>query len=246
MPHIPATGFHLDLGSVPEWFGALSLLLAFAVFGHDRRNQSRAQVHQVGVWHEGVKCTINDPATVTLEFAGRNASVLPVWIKGFEYVLKLTWVSDRGGVTTEVVTTARRWKQVNASWLIKPADTLSMPYDHEFPVPAGADRISIVTCWLLETTIRDNAGRTWAVTSEGRTRGQHRWDIRPSRLLRRTTTVGSGERTWGINVRPASPRKRRWRGIRSSRHDAALSETVQPINLRRAAQPGTQSSSDDS
>jgi hypothetical protein len=42
--------FHLDLGDVPSWIGAGSLLLAFRIFLKDRSRSDRTQVDALGIW----------------------------------------------------------------------------------------------------------------------------------------------------------------------------------------------------
>jgi hypothetical protein len=44
---------HIDLGNVPSWLAAGSLLLVFVIFIRDRGNSDRSQVDRVGDAEEG-------------------------------------------------------------------------------------------------------------------------------------------------------------------------------------------------
>jgi hypothetical protein len=203
---------HLNLGAVPEWFGGLSLLLAFAVFGTDRRNQARAQVDQVGIWVEAWEVPPEDlpeeAVTVVTEVKAVNASTLPVRIRRIEYELELTWVTITGDfvpLTSEVAIEMHRAKFISPGSLVKPGEDYSNPLPHDFEKPAGADRIGTINAGISLAVIADNAGRTWAVTGKGRAK---RWrDWHNLRIARRTRRAIDRVRTrwWLRHVKPTPP-----------------------------------------
>jgi len=89
--------FRVDLGTVPSWFAAGSLLLAFQLFLRDRRNADRAQVDLIGAWGTTAyqPRLPNDPSRVveaTVQPYVRNASELPIEVKRLAYEVHTTWL----------------------------------------------------------------------------------------------------------------------------------------------------------
>jgi hypothetical protein len=159
--------FHWDLGSVPEWFGGVSLLLAFAVFANDRRNQARAQVDLVAVWYEEPGWTTDTEPAITVTIVARNASLLPVKINSISYKLWTTWNDPRKPADT--------FQRGPVIWMLAPgqlppgADWRHL-VEHDLIGPAPRVGPLRVTCMIQDVSVTDNAGRTWAVTGKGRAR----------------------------------------------------------------------------
>lgn len=157
--------FEVKLGSVPEWFGAASLLLAFWIFATDRRNRARRQVDQVGVWYENLHVTQGTAPKVTLDIVARNASLLPVRLTGVTYALTGESKDDTGR--------SRRLRPIHASVNPHPS-TLPpgggesrTPVEHPLEAESAGGRIW-TTCQIDRVTVVDNAGRQWLVTARGR------------------------------------------------------------------------------
>jgi len=93
MPSLDWEWKDVDLGSLPAWLGAFSLLLAYRIFRNDRTNAERAQVDLIGAWAE--------PASTWREISAyevrtqpyiRNSSELPVEVKMLAYEIHTTWL----------------------------------------------------------------------------------------------------------------------------------------------------------
>jgi hypothetical protein len=69
MPSLDWDWKDVDLGSLPAWLGAFSLLLAYRIFRTDRTNAERAQVDLIGAWAE--------PAGTWREFLSYEVSTQP-------------------------------------------------------------------------------------------------------------------------------------------------------------------------
>jgi hypothetical protein len=186
---------HLDLGNVPSWFAAISLLLAFGIFIRDRRNSDRAQVDHVGVWFTetyqrrmpGVGENQARVEEANIDVHVRNASDLPVDVVQLAYEVRTGWMVPQGPVEphgpalayVETVGTGSVRLFLN-DFRVPPGETPSMP----FPVnvahlaPEGAVQLSPIhgvtatASWLL---VIDGAGRRWVVRPrEGRAK-RWRW-----------------------------------------------------------------------
>ncbi len=89
-------GLHPDLGNVPSWIGAGSLLLAFRIFLRDRTHSDRAQVDAIGIW--GVIRRIDflpvNPRNDDIEFQikVRNAKDLPVEVHHIAFTFDTRWL----------------------------------------------------------------------------------------------------------------------------------------------------------
>jgi hypothetical protein len=157
--------FKLNLGSLPEWFSAGSLLLALWIFAQDRRNQARRQVDQVGVWYEILSVTQGAEPTVTVDIVARNASQLPVQVYWVRYQLSGWWKAASPKETAGRPRRIDRWE-----W---PGDIppgggeWRKTVQHTFG-PGPADKPLSVLCRIAGVWVIDNAGRGWLVTGEGR------------------------------------------------------------------------------
>jgi hypothetical protein len=161
--------FHWDLGSIPEWFGGVSFVLAFVIFGNDRRNRDRAQVDQVGAWLTNPSWTTGAAPEVTSELVIANKSSLPVVINEIVCVVEPDWmgVPDGPGRITHVKGTPVVSHRAPPS-SIPPGEE----WRHEFkwrPMnPGGAAGLGRAKASVGEMQVIDNAGRTWLVSSRGR------------------------------------------------------------------------------
>src|SRR5262245_25668658 len=88
----------VDLGNVPEWLAAGSLILAFVIFGLDRRNRSRAQVDALGVW-TSVSYAAQSPPTppgpvgeVSTTVYARNSASVPIRVLQLACVVRTVWM----------------------------------------------------------------------------------------------------------------------------------------------------------
>lgn len=160
----------LNWGSVPAWFGAASLFLAFRVFLRDRGASDRAQINQVAVW-----CIVKEHPSLAdrlhLKWYYHNASNLPVQIIAAYYSVKVSWVvpskpNDRGGmgVTSEPLPTNAR--AATSAGILPPGETVEefgsiyiddvRPTPHSFPYPPNPGE-----CAIDRILIIDNTGRRW-------------------------------------------------------------------------------------
>jgi hypothetical protein len=91
---------HVDLGTVPSWLGAGSLLLAFVIFFRDRGNSDRTQVDRLGTWftekyERRVPGLSKDQGRVeeaAIEVHVRNASDLPLHVVQLAYEVRTAWM----------------------------------------------------------------------------------------------------------------------------------------------------------
>jgi hypothetical protein len=169
---------HVDLGTVPAWLGAGSLLLAFVIFFRDRGNGDRAQVDRVGVWfteayERRFPGLAKDEARVeeaTVEVHVRNASDLPVEVVQLAYEVRTSWmvrVQPELPVPVHVVTAGSGCvSQFLNNFRVPPGETLTMssPVNFAHLAPEGAVQLAAfggvtdAANWLL---VIDNVGRRW-------------------------------------------------------------------------------------
>jgi hypothetical protein len=187
-----------DWGSVPAWFGALSLILAYTVFRRDRVNAERAQIDLVGAWltvayersWPGESPVVEGTVTAHI----RNASQLPVRVVKIGYKVESNWLvpdleqpqSSHGGIVAWTPTPGvvpHRYFQENL--LVAPQMTEDVPFtiNVEHMAPERAEHLaplSGITAkveWLL---VVDNAGRRWEIRPErGGRATKVRWWWRP-------------------------------------------------------------------
>jgi hypothetical protein len=198
--YLDAMGFHPDMGTVPAWLGAGSLLLAFRIFLRDRSRSDRAQVDGVGVWGviqrgggDRPGRTLHDEVKVRIVI--RNATDLPIEVHQVAFTFQTKWVvaptdvddiavRALGGTTgkTDMLrfmgptgiapreTTDGSWVTVNLARL----------------APVDGARLSIysdgVKCVIMHALIVDNAGRRWeARQKQGKSAKRIRWYSRPGK-----------------------------------------------------------------
>jgi hypothetical protein len=88
--------FHPDLGNIPSWIGAGSLLLAFRIFLRDRSRLDRIQVDAVGIWGDIQRNSISpggpriDDIKVRVNI--RNATELPVEVHLVAFTFQTRWI----------------------------------------------------------------------------------------------------------------------------------------------------------
>jgi hypothetical protein len=198
--------FHWQFGSVPEWFGGASLLLAFWIFAKDRQNQARAQVNRVAVWYDNPSLTQGTEPTFTVEIIARNASVLPVMISQVEYSISIWWPGPPKGGAVNMMRGQRITGYCHpgtlppggADWHETVKKEVNLEHDQ-----------SAVTFDIDLVSIRDNSGRTWDVTGRGLPR-------RP-RVKRLGSAAGSLR--WRIYGLQDAWRRRRAAGRRTNQPD---------------------------
>jgi hypothetical protein len=191
-------GFHLDMGNVPSWIGAGSLLLAFRIFLRDRGRSDRAQVDGVGIWGDIEREAVlpgkprNDDIKVQIHI--KNATNLPIEVHLVAFKFQTKWIapsfsdelgrgpSVRVGVSgkPDVMrftgpigiapqkTWDGQWITVNLSHTA-PADSASLDFTSNG-----------VKCVIAYALIIDNAGRRWeARQRQGKSAKRIRWYSRP-------------------------------------------------------------------
>jgi len=183
---------HFDLGTVPAWLGAGSLLLAFVIFSRDRGNTARAQVDRVGVWFTetyerrfpGVGPDQGRVEEATIAVHVRNASDLPVQVVQLAYEVRTRWmvpVLPESPVPAHEETAGDGCvRQFLDDFRVPPGETLDMPSPVNVAhlAPEGAVQLALfrgvtgAASWLL---VVDNVGRRWIVRPrKGRAR-RLRW-----------------------------------------------------------------------
>jgi hypothetical protein len=220
MPSLDWEWKDVDLGSLPAWLGAFSLLLAYRIFRIDRTNAERAQVDLIGAWatptydRRWLKETAEGRNVggqeVSVQPYIRNASELPVEIRTLAYEIHTTWlVQTDGGMAYEPVDGSPVVKQFLYDVGVAPQQTwdnagTASPANVAHTAPEGGLQLSIVrgvwceVSWLL---VVDNAGRRWELRpAKGRRARRIRWYHRPreyqpgdwfSPLMRRFTVKRS-------------------------------------------------------
>jgi hypothetical protein len=186
-------GFHPDMGNVPSWIGAGSLLLAFRIFLRDRSKSDRAQVETVGIW--GVirrkdfmpGSPRNDDIEVQIHV--RNASDLPVEVHRVAFTFDTRWLVPWDDVSRSEVPV--RLEQPGKSDVMRfigeigipPQETWESPWypinlTHAAPADdAGLSFLSSgVKCVIVYALVLDNAGRRWkARQRQGKPARPIRW-----------------------------------------------------------------------
>lgn len=167
------SGFSWDWGSVPEWFGGLSLVLAYAIFFRDRRERDRSQINLIGVWGQA---SWDDQGAITHGIVIRNSSVLPVQVRKVKYHVHVTWLYrtapgvEEGVKGTPLEVTPEfvpRAVLPNSDW---PKEASWNPLK-----PKEAIRIAGVTCEIKWLQLTDNAGRAWLLRPGGEPVREHAW-----------------------------------------------------------------------
>jgi hypothetical protein len=211
---------HVDLGTVPAWLGAGSLLLAFVIFFRDRGNGDRAQVDRLGVWFTetyerrfpGLSQDQDRIDEASVEVHVRNASDLPLEVVRLAYEVRTRWmvpVQPESPVPVHVVTAGNGCvRQFLDGFRVPPGETLSMPSNVNVAhlAPEGAVQLSPIhgvtgaASWLLVT---DNVGRRWVIRPrEGRAK-RRRWYRGPKEYW---------PREWGPARRFRLGRSQAWQG----------------------------------
>lgn len=190
----------LDMGTVPAWLGAFSIVIAFSVFMRDRNERDRAQVERVGIWttaeyERKLPWSEDRVETGKITFFARNSTDLPVELIRVAYEIRTRWdVPDvqpdadeehpeprawtvTPGVTTQMIFSERMQ--------ISPQDTLNWSSEVNFAhmAPESASQPAMfhgLDCRVKWALVIDNAGRRWEVTpSRGRRPKRVRWYHRP-------------------------------------------------------------------
>ncbi|MEV6641108.1 hypothetical protein [Amycolatopsis sp. NPDC051371] len=169
-------GAELGLGTVPAWASAGSLVLAFVIFGRDRRERRRKQIDELGAW------SITDPSIdVDIDSLAskpnlliKNASNLPIRVLSVEYLI----YRGLGVVNAGPPESARLIGKV-------------VLHDHVIPPSETVTLVDGVNCAMrvkdrghfmdFHGTLAKNAHvtrvtRVYAIDNAGR-----RWVVRPSR-----------------------------------------------------------------
>ncbi|MFG3508356.1 hypothetical protein ACGF5F_22975 [Streptomyces sp. NPDC047821] len=211
----------LDLGSVPAWFGGISVVLALIIFGRDHVKHERRHIDLVAIWWD-VSYEARAPTDERVEEAAvsivlRNAGNLPVEVPEVRFRVSSRWC------IRDVDQWTRRQDGSLAEpgepgcvpvWSVKDGvdsitgvlDTIRIPPGetvvrgpHTFNLahlaPRSADQLHPtkgVECKILRMRVVDNAGRVWEVTPGARGRPRRiRWHTRFFRELLRRRAGGS-------------------------------------------------------
>lgn len=193
--------FHPDWGTVPAWFGGLSLVLALSIFMRDRSAADRKDVDLVGVWWKAEwerKVPMDETGRVetgTIKLHFGNAGNLPVEITHVSFEVRTKWVvrdldqwerdpdgnlkRDFGVWTVAPGTSSH--KHFISHVRVPPQDRVDSddPIDVSDLAPEHADQLELfdgITCSVLWMLIVDNAGRRWEVRpGVGRRARRIRW-----------------------------------------------------------------------
>jgi hypothetical protein len=225
----------LDMGTVPAWFGGLSLILAFVVFARDRNSAERKDVDLIGTWWEteyerrapNDKTGRVEKGSVRLTI--KNAGNLPVDI--FQLAIETStkwavrdldqWEREPDGSYSEGpgVWTVKPGKQTQKHFLGPLRPPPQDRVDHSFEVnvahmaPEHADQLHLfegIRCKILWMLIVDNAGRRWEVRpGVGRRARRVRWFSRRREYQPpEFWTAASRIRQWAWNLRVRWGRRR--------------------------------------
>jgi len=180
-------------GTVPAWFGGLSLLLALTLFFRDRRRDDREQIDKTAVW---VTCkwdptlgfTDRDrvvPADeqITFRVFTKNANETPMQIRYIAFVIATNWWVKETDMSSRMVRGADVSKLFQDGFLLAPGKLRkppAQPWNIGHHAPSGAHGLALppngVECrvdWFLAT---DNAGRRWEVRpGRGKRARRLRW-----------------------------------------------------------------------
>lgn len=230
-------GFHPDLGSIPAWIGAGSLLLAFRIFLRDRSKSERAQVEAVGVWADIKREPISPRSSPGLAEAEvririKNGSDLPIEVSLLFFTFNTLWgiplhgeaspfsarrfvpgkpdaIRHMGpGVIAPQETWDSEWFWVNLAHTASSNDVAELAISNE-----GVK--CIVHCLVI-----DNAGRRWeARQRRGKPARRIRWYSRPGKYYPMEWESLIWRKFWAFKAKL----KERTRSIRK-RSPAAQSE----------------------
>ncbi len=167
-------------GTVPAWFGGLSLVLAFVLFIRDRRRDDRALIDKVAIWptvtYDQTSTALVDAATrndgTQIELNAKNTSDRPVDIHAALVEVTSQWMvpaSPAGGAWSTSPGTEPAQLSLPAPVLLAPGDDkvisdYGMNLEHQ--APEGAVQlhplrgVTARVRWFLAI---DNAGRRWEV-----------------------------------------------------------------------------------
>lgn len=180
----------LQYGTVPEWFGGLSLVLAIFLFLRDRRRDDREQIDKVGVWPTATYelQTLDDEAhrIEEIEFTlhARNANDVPIYVALVSIDIQTSWCVVKGRTLRSFTTKSGKVpsRAFNGPFTLPPNGSLpehNTPFHVGRQAPEGASRLdthngaTATVRWFLAT---DNAGRRWEVRpGRGRRAKRIRW-----------------------------------------------------------------------
>jgi hypothetical protein len=157
--------FHTDWGSVPDWFGGVSLILAYVIFLRDRREKDRAQINLIAVWTEA---SWDEQNSITHRIVVRNSSVLPIQVEEVKYDVLATWWSRTASGEEEKK--QDRPHEVVPSFVPEAALPKADWFKEDTWNPSKPDqaiRLAGVTCELKSIRLTDNALRVWRLRSGG-------------------------------------------------------------------------------
>jgi hypothetical protein len=186
-------GFHPDMGNIPSWIGAGSLLLAFRIFLRDRSRSDRAQVDTVGIWGDIERDVVvsggprNDDVKVQIRI--KNASDAPIEVNRVAFTFHTQWVIPTDD-TSDPAVRVRRCVPGRTDVMrfmgpigIAPQTTWEgqwIPINLTHTAPAEDAELFFfsdgVKCVILYSLITDNAGRRWeARQRKGKAAKRIRW-----------------------------------------------------------------------
>jgi hypothetical protein len=113
-------------GTVPAWFGGLSLLLAFYLFVRDRRRDDREQIDKVGVWAlwetadsepmPFIPHLIEIPEGVFFSLIARNTNDVPVTVHLINFVVRPRWAVPTSAYDAYVSREVQRFERSSTAW----------------------------------------------------------------------------------------------------------------------------------
>lgn len=185
----------IDWGSVPGYFGALSVILALWIILRDRWSRDREQVDHIAVWptiaYERQMPVLQQGETRIEEGQFdtfiHNTSHLPVRVIQIAWTVETRWMRPVGELVFEPVpgTDVRRSFSGDPFWLPPSDEPLagSTTVNVAHLAPDGAvtlDLINGITArpdWVL---VVDNGGRAWELRPGKKSRPRRvRWYTRP-------------------------------------------------------------------
>ena len=172
--------FHLNLGSVPEWFGGLALALALITLMRDRQDRRRAQVYLIGAWCDQIRQQADNPRIYETNAHIRNGSHLPLIV----VLISVQWGVSYGAVGVD---------PHSPDVQLRPG-TIGPESDWETRVTSPQVSLTAlqhgpqVFAHINELEVIDNAGRRWVINPQTArlARQVHPFSRLPAWLVRRT------------------------------------------------------------
>lgn len=180
-------------GTVPAWFGGLSLVLALILFFRDRRRDEREQIDKTAVWMTAdwdptlalrePNRTVEPTEEISYQIFAKNSNDVPVEIGHAAFVVQTGWWVRDNELSSILTHGTESSRLFQGTYLLAPGEQREQPAQKFYVghhAPLGANGLAMppdgVTCrvaWFLAT---DNAGRRWEVRpGQGKRARRLRW-----------------------------------------------------------------------